>query len=168
MSAITPTGPYMKPLAKLADTLATFTSLQTRFGIDTNAADAATQCRARIYLPVIDNDRIRDLLPCAVVTPGDNYALRQVAGGSINFIRPSGSLRLILAGESRHDDLLNDETEMGNWVGAVLTDLIAIAGASSNLNIHAIRQELPIVLPSAEEENSGGRYFLWSCFIDWD
>jgi hypothetical protein len=168
MAEVAASGVYMVPFAKLADTLAAATSVQTRFGV--SDATAALQ---RIVWPVLESEHeIREYLPGIVLSVGDKFDLEQVAGGSQNFLRPANSgssILMTLADKAAFpDDLRCSYRDFGNWVGSVIADLIDIAGQSDQLSIVGIRQDLPIVACSKEEQDSFGLYFMASFWIDWN
>jgi len=157
------TGPYMVPLAKMADMMAAAPSVQTRF----EAADAA-EALQRIHFPALEEERIAELMPLVVLGPGDRWDWDTASGGAQNYMRPSGSIMLLLALTSPFPALEAATRDVGNFVGALVKDLAAEAAKSNQLAIGKMRQIFPPSLCSKEHEATFGRYFLAGYYVDWD
>ena len=162
-----PTGPYMKPLLRLAEMLAGLASVQARF--ETSGDLQATF--DKIALPVLERDQLHPALPGIVLTLGDRWSMPAAAGGAQTHLHPANSgssIRMILADKAKYPELQPSFVDFGNWIGAVLLGLAAISGVDTNLNIINVRQELPIAGCSKEEERSVGLWLMASFFVDWN
>lgn len=165
------TGPLMVPIATLQTMLAGLASVQDRFGLsaDADPADSAARACDRIPFPALEDEEILTLLPSIVIGQGDKFTFAELSAGAQNFLLPDdSSLRMIFADKTHYADSLQaGMTDFGNWVGAVLLGLAAIAGRDTNLSISGFRQVMPIVCCPKEHEESVGLYFMTTFFVDW-
>lgn len=159
----TATGPYMVPLEKMADMLAAAPSVQARFG----AADAAAALE-RIHFPALEEEQVPQLMPLVVLGPGDRWEWSTASGGAQNYLRPSGSIMLLVAIKSPFPGLEAASRDVGNFVGATVKELAAEAAKGSQLAIGKVRQIFPPSQCSKEHEAAFGRYFLAGYYVDWD
>lgn len=156
-------GSYMIPIAKLADMLSAATAVQARFGTTGSAANTL----AKINYAVLEDQDIRPLLPTIVLTM-QSLVIKQEAGGAMNYLRianDGSGITMLLADNTRLDNLPASSRDFGNWVGDTIDALKAVAGQSAQLSINSIVQQMPIAICSKEQERSKGLYFLWAATV---
>jgi hypothetical protein len=114
-------------------------------------------------------ESVLDRLPVAVVAWDSGAALNflQRAGGARNYLRPGGTLRLLLADTNRAEDVRAAATAFSRFAGAVLAELADQAGVDDRLDIREIRCDLPPTAPSIAEEAAAGRYWVTGAVIEW-
>jgi hypothetical protein len=169
----TPAGAYMVPMADLARLVSESTNAQAFLN-----ADDAAEALARIHFPDLEALRMREFMPCLVVSYGDRWEWSTDAGGGQNWLSPRGSLSLYAFDVVRDDDGVPIGAEadvdveaasraFGNALGLIVEDLAAVAGQSGNLAISGLRQRERPTLCSEEEQRSGGLYIEASVYVDW-
>lgn len=134
MPDVTPAGLFSLPLVRLQSLLANCAAFQT-WTNTLNATDAA----ARVHLveAALEGDNAVDF-PCAVIWQGDDFGLQVIAGGARNHFADSGSLILWLEAEvpaEYESDPRNAQLHFMNDVGAILLDMMELAGSDDYLNI---------------------------------
>lgn len=137
MPDVTPSGLFSLPLTRLQTLIAASDAFQTWTGT-ANATEAA----ARVHLieaPLVGDNAVN--FPCVTIWPGDAHELRRVAGGARNHFIDAGSVIAWFEAAITADyqnDPRNAHLEFMNNVGAVLEDLIALAGSDTYLNVTEI------------------------------
>ena len=169
--AVTPTG--LK--GKLLDNLRTLVAASSTFQTWVGAEDAAA-AKAHIYLvgvdPAGEGESLASKRPMAVVrhkVPADVEA-EAVAGGARQHFTHRGALELLFedtvatAQQSDHGDA---ELAFANHVDGVLSDMKALAGSGTYLNMigHATLNGPARAHP--DERASEGDYYQQSVEIEW-
>ncbi len=161
-------GPYTVPLAKMADMLAGTASFQTRMGLLGDPL-AVSKCARNLPFPALERAKIREYLPSIIIMPGPTWSMEEKAGGSLNYLRPAGSLKLIFADNARFgDDLTASARDFCNWIGQTFQDLAQLWGSDALLSGRRVRQDMAPAGCSEKEENSAGLYFMASFVVEWD
>jgi len=151
--AVTPTGIYSLLLEDLRDLLAACASWRTW----TDAADEAA-AKALVF-PVAAEREAADVY--AVVGHGDDAEFESALEG-----RGSLSLRFSAAiPEAYEDDVAEAEVWFTNHVGAVLADLLALAGTGGHLFVRYVRAAHAPRAPSRDE--TGTPRFRQDWFVYW-
>jgi hypothetical protein len=164
------TGPLSTPFAKLATMIANSPTYQARVGV-TDDPNAADRCLEKIRWPVLEpGEDVRNFFPAIVLVMEDRFQFAEVSGGGQNYLRPSGSIGLLIAEKTAFDGSRRAGfIDILNYIGGLLSDLAAVAGQSSQLSIVGIRQVIPPGLCSLAEEASGpGPYFEAAYAVDWN
>lgn len=136
-AAATPSGIYSLLLVDLKALVAACPSFQAWTG----AADAA-EALASIHRVAVDRDTAT--LPYAVVAHFDDADFESTLEGR-------GSLALRFVGEVEQPDVADAETEFTNQVGAVLGELLALAGLDGRMFVRHVRSLGAPVAPSEDE-----------------
>jgi len=174
----TPAGAYIVPMANLATLLSESENTQEFLGIDPLNPAAAALALARIHFPDFEADRVRDYMPCLVISYGDAWDWETKAGGSQNYLWPRGTFTLFafdVARDMNGDQVPADEEPdieqvsrtFGNAIGLIAGDLAAVAALGGNLAIGGMHQFSRPLMCSLEEQRSGGLYFEAGLSVEW-
>lgn len=134
MPDVTPSGLFSLPVTRLQTLLANSATWQTWTETET-----AEEAAGRIHLIEADTEGDNAVdLPCAVIWQGDDFSLYTIATGERNHFADQGSLMLWIEAEipeTYRDDPRNTQVWFMNQVGAVLLDMIELAGSNTYLNV---------------------------------
>jgi len=170
------TGVYTTAIAKLITHLSTSSAVQTRFGTTGNAANTLL----RIYSPMAEDEELRDDMPFINVGEGSRFSQEMVAGGGQNYLwspLEGNAILVELYDYARYAHFDAAYRDFGNYVGAVVGDLVTLAGANDNLNIIAIRRAMQISaaskisaqsIPVSDSRPAGGVYFFTYFEVLWN
>lgn len=155
----TPTGMLSLPLSYLRDALADCAAFQAWTG-------AANATEAKGSIAYVSAPSSLDL-PFAVVGFGpSDHALRG-RGGLRNAFDSSGDLRLDFWGSVASSDLADEGDEALGFlstVGAILGELLELAGQAGYLDIVGVSVGEPM-RPAEEEAQTSGDFHLLRCVV---
>ena len=149
--SVAPSGMFSKPLHNLRLTVAGSSNFQTWV-----SAGNATAALARVY-PIFSTSYT---LPMAAVDFAENFQRSMHAGGARNWFTQEGDLALLFRGSvnAAHDEADAAYTFL-NTIGAVLSDMEALAGTAGYLNIISMILDEGPQRPLEDEKATIGDFY---------
>jgi hypothetical protein len=162
--SVEPSGMMSLPLKTLREMLAACAAFQTWLGLDAEDLEEgqtlAGEAEKKIfYVAMSPEEYAATEPPYAVVCLGGKLEMVRDSRGQSSGFEQGGGLLIILQGAvDPAQQIAEVELTFANSVGAILTDLLAMAGQPGHLDISAIRQAGPIYRPSEDKQKTQGDF----------
>lgn len=162
--AVTPTGRLSLPLLNSQTIVSNSSNFQTWVG----AAGDASAAAARFYM--VGNESVTRPFGMAYHNDGTAFTMEMIAGGAAHYFVDSGSVMWLFEDDidaADLDDLTDAELAFTNTVGAILSDVLLLAGQSGYMTVTGIDKRIGPRREGKDEKNTTGQYFQIGFEVSW-
>lgn len=135
---VEPLGAITESVVTLAKMVASSQRFQERRGVTTQK-----QALAHVYYPWLDAADHKALRPYCLIEQGTELTWEFRGGGRSNYLVATGGLKLWFFDNSRYEDTRDNFIDFGNFIDAVVKELVEIAGSDDLLSIDGFKLSSP-------------------------